>query len=215
MLATNYIFTQNKGQFSSYPSDENSEIFKKICKESKANTQIVIRRDSHLIYYCYVRLYDEQILGLCRIYNGLYLKNIPKVFDAFEEIVAKIVVQGIILKFNTNGEIVYDSGNLYNNPSHIEYTITVIDEFFEKLESYAKELPPEKYFLTTDAIKIFSCNDSPKEIVKASYTYGYTIIYKDSDYETIQVNTYKGVLYSIKQENSSLRKKRFIKRRES
>lgn len=55
-------------------------------------------------------------------------------------------------------------------------------------------LPAVNYGVAKDSVKSFSIQDDAQEIIKSSYTNGYTFIYKSKGYNTAQMNSYKGVI---------------------
>ena len=73
-------------------------------------------------------------------------------------------------------------------------------------EKNSRKLPSINFAVAKNSIKNFSIEDNFNEIVEASHTYGYTFIYKDKDYNTVQMNSYKAVLSRVNQENIELKK---------
>ena len=65
---------------------------------------------------------------------------------------------------------------------------------FDRLEGSSKKLPAVNYGVAKNSVKSFSIQDDGLEIIKSSYTNGYTFIYKSKGYNTAQMNSYKGVV---------------------
>ncbi|MDE6159253.1 MAG: hypothetical protein K2F69_04045 [Bacteroidaceae bacterium] len=61
--------------------------------------------------------------------------------------------------------------------------------------------------IAKDSIKEHCISDGVQDIVRASYSYGFTYIYKDEDYDTVRMNSYKGVLSRLNEENKALKEK--------
>lgn len=55
-------------------------------------------------------------------------------------------------------------------------------------------MPAVNYGVAKNSVKSFSIQDDSQEIIKSSYTNGYTFIYKSKGYNTAQMNSYKGVV---------------------
>ena len=68
-------------------------------------------------------------------------------------------------------------------------------------------MPRTDYGIAKDSIKEHCISDGSQDIVRASYSYGFTYIYKDEDYDTVRINSYKGVLRRLSEENDRLKKK--------
>ena len=74
---------------------------------------------------------------------------------------------------------------------------------FKRFEAYSATLPAVSYGTSKDSCKDFVVDDEQEEIIKSSYTNGYTYVYKSKGFNTAQLNSYKGVLrrsYKEKQE---------------
>jgi cell division protein FtsL len=54
--------------------------------------------------------------------------------------------------------------------------------------------------------KIFNENDTNSEIIKASYTFGYTIILKQENYDTLRSTSYRNTLKQLNTQNEALTK---------
>lgn len=102
-----YFFGELYSGYMQYPEDSSSYILGKIISNCKAQTQLVIRRDENLIYYCYIRkLLNNKYVGVSIVINGFYSKNVTKLFPLFENTIEKLATQGSIIRFSNEGNII-------------------------------------------------------------------------------------------------------------
>ena len=185
-----YLFGDFGSGYTQYPNDYTHTIFETFHKNTKATTQIVIHRENELMYYGYIRkLEDGGYIGICAIINGLMITKFDSLFSIFERIIESMVMDEYLIHFNDNGEIISKIGLLYENKEEIDLIITNLQTSFNSLESVSEQLPPVNYSISKDSVKSFSIQDDEAEIVKSSYTFGYTVIYKSEE-----ANRYKVAL---------------------
>jgi len=160
------------------------------------------------MYYCYLRKLDKKrYLGFCNVLTGLYLAKLDSLFSLFENIIEILANKGSIVHYAENGELTTSIQFLYKNSEDVALVSQKLNSSFSFLSQKAKQLPPIDFSVAVGSTVTFSVNDDNLEVVKASYTFSNTFIYKDNDYNTIQINSYKGVLNRINNENIELRKK--------
>lgn len=204
MNASVYLFGEFNSGYSQYPDDYASSIFQKFSANAKSTTQIAIHRDGNLVYYGYIRkLQQDRYLGLCVVLNGLILKRIDGLFSLFENTISSLVTNGKLIHFDEQGDLVTSVEKLYLNREEIDLLTESLRAGFNRFESYTAPLPAVSYGTSKDSCKDFVVDDDQDEIVKSSYTNGYTYIYKSKGFNTAQLNSYKGVLsksYKEKQE---------------
>lgn len=200
-----YIFGVFNNGYTQCPNDSTSNILKHLYSCSKATTQIAIHRDGNLMYYCYIRKFgDGCYFGLCNVLTGLYLAKIDSLFSLFEKTTEIMANKGTIVHYAENGEFTTSLNQLYKNSEDVALISRYLLSSFDTLSK--KPLPPIDYSVAEGSTVSFSVNDLNAEIVKASYTFSNTYIYKDKDYNTVQINSYKSVLSRINETNLSLRK---------
>lgn len=203
-----YIFGKLSSGYTQYPEDSSSIVLKNIYSHCKAPTQIVIHRDENLMYYCYIRkLGNNRYLGFCIVINGYYLSKIDSLFSLFENTIEKIVTQGVIIHFSEDGTLTTSIDNLRSEEEEVESLTESLRIEFEGLRKISKLLPQTDYSIAKDSIKEHCISDGVQDIVRASYSYGFTYIYKDEDYDTVHMNSYKSVLSKLNQNNIYLNKK--------
>lgn len=190
-----YLFGDLSSGYTQYPDDYSREVFSTFYKNSQATTQVAIHRDDDLMYYGYVRkLEDNNFIGLCVVINGKIITQIESLFVIFENIIEMMVRNGYLIHFSDNGEIVSKIGRLYENKEEIDLITSSLQKSFDRLESTSLKLPAVSYGTSKKSIKSYSVQDDEKDILKSSYTNGYTLVYKSRGYNTTQMNSYRGVI---------------------
>lgn len=203
-----YIFGELSSGYTQYPEDSSSNVLKTLYRHCKAPTQIVIHRDGSLMLYCYIRkLDDEKYLGFCIAVNGYYLSKTDVLFSLFESTMEKIASQGVLIHFTENGTLTTNIGTLRDEEEELESLTENLRIGFEGFRNISKPLPQTDYGIAKDSIKEHCISDGVQDIVRASYSYGFTYIYKDEDYDTVRMNSYKGVLSRLNEENKALKEK--------
>lgn len=203
-----YIFGELSSGYTQYPEDSSSHILSNIYQLCKAPTQIAIRRDASMMYYCYIRkLNENKYLGLCIAVNGYYISRIDELFSLFEATIEKLAQQGSFIHFANDGSLTTSTAVLKQEEEEIDTLAENLRREFETLGNYTNILPPVDYTVAKDSVKEFNALDDKRDIIRASYTYGYTFLYKDKDFNTVRVNSYRSILSRLNQENNELRTK--------
>ena len=204
-----YIFGNLSSGYTQYPDEESTSlIFQKFYTKAKATTQIAIRRDGDLMYYAYIRkLEQDKYIGLCVLLNGVVLTTFEGLFSLYENVISNLVTKGYLIKYNDKGDLIANTEHLYMNREEIDFVADSLKGGFDSMQSTAMKLPPVNYAISSESVAEFVVEDNVKEILKSSYTNGYTYIYKSKGFNTALMNSYKGVLSKISKENAALKKK--------
>ena len=201
-----YLFGDLGSGYTQYPDDYTNTIFETFYKNAQAITQIGIHREGDLMYYGYIRKLEESnYIGLCAIVNGKLIHQVDSIFSIFEGVIESMVRNGYLIHFNDKGDITAKLNQLYENEEEINLITSNIQSSFNRIESASKDLPPVSYSTSKDSVKSFSTQDDESEIIKSSYTNGYTFIYKSKGFNTTQMNSYKTVITQKDNEISALR----------
>jgi hypothetical protein len=199
-----YLFGSFSGGYTQYPNDYTQSIFKTFYENSKAKTQIAIHRDGDLMYYGYIRkLEQDSYIGICTVINGAAVTKVTKLIEAYEQVIELMVKNGYLIHYNNAGEIVSKVSQIYKNEEAIELITQSVRYLFDDLATIG--LPPVNFSTSRDSVKNYTVQDNEAEIVKSSYTYGYTFVYKSSGYDTSEMYSYKNVLQNCNNENRSLK----------
>ena len=190
-----YLFGDLGNGYTQYPNDYAHTIFSNFYKKSLATTQVTIHRDGDLMYYGYIRkLENNNYIGLCTIINGKIISHIDRIFAIYEGVIELMVRNGYLIHFSDKGELVSKIDKLYENKEEIDLLTSSLQALFDRLEDSSKKLPDVSYGTSRESCKRFSIQDDENEIVKSSYTNGYTFVYKFAGYNTAQMNSYKGII---------------------
>lgn len=200
-----YIFGELSSGYTQYPEDSSSYILSNLITNCKAATQLVVKREDNLMYYSYIRkLGNKKYIGLSILVNGYYIQNIQDLFSIFEKTLEELVTTGSIVCFSHDGKIVPSQKQLREQEEDIDsISINLSSEFNNAGKSY--KLPSVDYSVAKDSIKEYSINDDKRYIIRSSYTYGFTYIYKDKDFNTVKIDSYQGVLSRVSRERDELK----------
>lgn len=199
-----YLFGEFSMGYSQYPSDYSQTIFKSFAKSAQSTTQVAIHRDGDLMYYGYIRkLESDGYLGLCVIINGKFITQLDGLFSVFEYAIETMARNGYLIQYSDKGDICTKVGQLYENREEIDLITSNLQVSFDRLEGATQKLPAVNYGVAKDSVNNFSIQDDEQEIVKSSYSNGYTFIYKSKGYNTAQMKSYKGL---ISQKESEIKK---------
>ena len=208
MNCSAYIFGKLSSGYTQYPEDSSSYVLKTLYGHCKASTQMVIHRDGSLMHYCYIRkLENDKYIGLCVVINGYYLPVIGALFYLFENIIEKMATHGVVIHFSEDGTLTSSIAPL-NIEEELESIIEKLRVEFEQFGQGAIVLPQTNYGIAKDSVKDHCISDDVQDIVRASYSYGYTYIYKDADFDTVRMNSYRGILRRLNEANKTLLKEK-------
>ena len=205
MNASVYLFGEFNSGYTQYPDDYTSEILGKFHMNSKSTTQLTIHRDGNLMYYGYIRILENNhYIGLCVVINSLILTRIDGLFSLFENTITGLVRKGHLIHFNEQGDIVTSIEKLYLNREEIDLITESLRAGFNRFDNCTQSLPPISYGTSKDSVRNFVVEDDLNDIIKSSYTTGYTFVYKSKGFNTAQLNSYKGILARSNQEKKDL-----------
>lgn len=194
--------------YSQYPNDYSQTVFQSFYAQSSAPTQIAVHREDKLIYYGYIRKLDaEQYIGLCVVLNSVMLTDFKGMFSIFENAITSMVVNGTIILLNDKGDIVSKVGRLYTNQTEVSRITDYLRNEFTNLDGTSRPLPPISYGIAKNEKRTFSIDDNVNDIIKASTSYSYTFIYKQKDFDTQSLNSYRGIVSRLNKENSEITQK--------
>lgn len=207
MNSSVYIFGNMSSGYTQYPDDYSKAIFTTFYKYSKATTQLTLHREGNLMYYGYIRkLEQNRYVGFCVVLNGLMLVKVDGLFNLFENVISNLVEKGSLICFNISGNIEPCVKMLYLSQEEIFLITEALKAGFNKMEGSSKKIPNVDFSVGKDSKQAYSIEDDYNEIVKSSYTNGFTLIYKSKDYNTAQLNSYQAILLKLNNENASLKK---------
>lgn len=205
MNVTVYLFGEFNNGYAQYPDDYTKTIFQSFYSNAKSTTQITIHREDNLMYYGYIRkLENNRYIGFCVVINGLALTKLEGLFSLFENTISTLVSNGQLINFNEQGTIVTNVDKLYLKRDEIDLLTQSFRTGFHHFQNIVKPLPAINYSISKDTIKCFSIDNDIDEIIKSTYTFGYTYIFKSKDFNTSKLNSFKEVLDRVNNEKAEL-----------
>ena len=188
-----YFFGSLPGGFSSYPEDHTKSFFKEFQKRSKNTLQIVVHREGNLLHYGYVRKFNgENYLGLCLCVDRIFT-DVHYLFDAFDDIYATIVKQGIILWMNSLGCIEWAAKSFIDEEVSVTEYSNALIELLSVSEENTQPLPPVDFSIAIDHQLDVSLEMPQKEINEAIGRYPNVYIAK-SNAEIERVTNFVNVI---------------------
>lgn len=162
-----YFFGSLPEGFSSYPEDHTKPFFEEFLKRSKKMLQVVVHREGNLLHYGYVRKFGgDNYFGLCLCTDRI-VKDTSYLFDAFDEIFANLVHQGIILRLNSNGDIKWAINRFIAEEVAInEYSKQLVD-FLALNVNNTLDLPPVDFSIAIDNCLEMSLENAREDIIGA------------------------------------------------
>lgn len=206
MNCSTYIFGELSSGYSQYPEDSSSNLFKSIYSMCNAPSQLIIHRDESIMYYIYIRKINaKRYIGLAVAINGYYFSQINSLFSLFEKQIELLAERGIIINYSKSGELTTSLSSLIKEETEI---LNFANNLQDKISSISsvKKLPQVDYSVSIKSQIIFNEFDNNDDIVKASYTYGFTIILKQHNYDTLRATSYKNTLKQLNTQNENLTK---------
>lgn len=209
MNYSTYIFGELSGGYSQYPEDSSSNLFKDIQMQCIAPSQMIIHRDGNMMYYIYVRKLDKnKYIGFAIVINGYYFTQIQPLFSLFENEIGEMAETGVIINITRHGDV---TSNLTSLVKEEEEIMSVINALQTKTNSLkcVKSLPPVDFSVSITSQKIFKDTDAISEIIDSSCRFGFTIILKEADYDSIRISSVKNVLKNLNNEKDALLKENY------
>ena len=204
MNCSTYIFGELSDGYSQYPEDNSSKLFSYINSQCNAPSQLIIHRDENMMYYVYIRKFDKKkYIGLAIAINSYYFTQIKTLFSLFEKEIERLAVKGIIIKYSKNGDLTPSISSLTKEEEEVLSYINTLQTNISTIRT-VKRIPQADYAISISSLKIFNENDNNSEIVTASYTFGYTIILKQTNYDTLRSTSYQNTLKLLNSQIESI-----------
>lgn len=204
MNFSTYIFGKLPGGYSQYPDDGCSTLLRDIYPRCNAPTQLVIHRDQSMMYYVYVRKLDAgRYIGLAVVINGYYFTQINTLFSLFEKKIEELAAHGVVINYSPNGELTTSLQALNKEEEEVIWFINQLRAEIQKINTVGR-IPHVDYAVSIDSQKIFDEKDDNSAIAEASYTFGYTIVLKQKDYDTQRSTSYRNTLKQLNADNKAL-----------
>lgn len=201
-----YIFGELSGGYSQYPADISYNLFQAFAGQCKAPSQLIIHRDGDLMYYNYIRILDKRrYIGISISTNGYYFTKIKSLFHIFEKVIEEMVVRGVIIHLNNKGELTSSLASLINEEAEVVMVLNSFSDQVNKIKTFSK-LPAVDYSVAISSQILFGPGDEDAVIADASCRYGYTVVLKGKDYDSIRTTSYRNVLKKLNNIKDNLAK---------
>ena len=206
MNCSTYIFGELSDGYSQYPEDSSSNIFKSIYSKCNAPSQLIIHRDESMMYYVYIRKLDtKRYIGLTVAINGYYFTQIGSLFSLFEKQIEQLAERGIIINYSKSGDLTTSLSSFKKEEEEVMGYANCLHGEMSSVKTI-KKIPQADYSVSINSQKIFNENDNNADMVKASYTFGFTIILKQENYDTVRSTSYRNILKQLNSQNEFLTK---------
>ena len=143
-----HLFGQFPGGYVQYPDDFTSSIFNNVDYRLDTESQMLVVRDGHMVYYNYYRRIGgssngvQNYLGMSICFNDVYCNKLSVLFDVFEQLVLKLAADDIILRQLKNGRLVANTSVLYDKVAEIDSLCAYIDKRFNELPAESIQTVP-------------------------------------------------------------------------
>lgn len=204
MNSSIYILGELSNGYSQYPEDSSSTLFKDIQDYCVAPSQLIIHRDENMMYYIYVRNFDKnKYIGFAITINGYYFTQVQSLFSLFEKEIEDLVETGVIINLSNNGEI---TSNLLSLKNEEEEVMSVVNSLQIEVNNLSniKKIPPIDFTVDISSRKLFKDTDLAAEIANTSCRFGFTIILKEADYDTVRTTSFKNILKNLNANKNAL-----------
>ena len=206
MNITVYVFGVFKDGYTQLPHDYCQQIFQGSLGKEKTDAQIAIHREGDLMYYQYVKwLNSKQYIGIACVLNGVMITDIQQLFAIFEDLVADIVVHGVILEFANTGYITTSVSYLYDYASEVKRIESLLQTRLNTINYVYKKLPAMDYSADKTLVRKFSLEDGNSAINTAVERYYNICVVKENGNNVDLLSSYSGKLRALNEQNQVLR----------
>lgn len=205
MKATIYIFGNFANGYSQYPDNYTHNLFEVIGKSRQAESEIIYHREGALIYYIYTReisKIDNTFIGLCYVFNDVFIKDFTPLFSIFEDVITNIVVTGELLEFTNDGKLATKINQLYTHTKELQRVSDYLNNKLNSLGGKTEKLPPINFAISTAEWKSYSYKDVA-DIQKSVVDYSNIRVLKGEEYNTDTLSSYAGKLNTLNNEKTA------------
>ena len=205
MKAEVYIFGNFASGYSQYPDNYTHKLFEQIGKTRKSESEIIYHRAGSLTYYIYTREIskkDNTFIGLCYVFNDVFIKDFESLFSVFEDVITIIVAKGGIIEFTKDGKLSTKINQLYTHTEELQRTTDYLNSKISLLNKHIEKLPPLNLATSKLEWKEFTYKDK-EEIKSAILEYSNVRISKGENYNTEALTSYSNILSALNKEKDT------------
>lgn len=205
MKAEIYIFGNFADGYSQYPNNYTHNLFEVISTSRQAESEIIYHREGSLTYYIYTReisKIDNTFIGLCYVFNDVFIKDFTPLFSIFEDVITNIVVTGELLEFTNDGKLATKINQLYTHTKELQRVSDYLNNKLNSLGGKTEKLPPINFAISTAEWKSYSYKDVA-DIQKSVVDYSNIRVLKGEEYNTDTLSSYAGKLNTLNNEKTA------------
>lgn len=197
-----YFFGSFPSGFASTPKDHTETFFRNFLTKAKNDAQVALLRKGNLLYYGYMRrLSNNSFLGFCVCFDCIYC-NFNHFFRVCDEIYAKMVQCGDIVKISSEDSVDWAIKNFTDDSVAVsKYSLEIIEKLNVE-HSETKNLPLEDFSVSLDDCFDISLEEPSKRIVAAIEHYSNVYIVK----HRAEIEKISSFASQIKSKNSEILK---------
>ena len=177
MNCSTYFFAKTNSTTAYYPSDNsNCEVFDKFIRESQEGWQLCIARNGNLMYYAVVKKESAKCYyGLCVLVNNIIFTDIKSVYQIIVAYLNQIANDGELIVWYS-GILIELDFTIQKNVNYVENVLERLRLGIENVHDYA-QLPAQDYSRDVDSIVHMKDIDDNDELLKSTYSNGFTFIH--------------------------------------
>ncbi len=177
MNCSTYFFAKTNSATAYYPSDNsNCEVFDKFIRESQEGWQLCIARNGNLMYYAVVKKESAKCYyGLCVLVNNIIFTDIKSVYQIIAAYLNQIANDGVLIVWYS-GILIELDFTVQKNVNYVENVLERLRLGIENVHDYA-QLPAQDYSRDVDSIVHMKDIDDNDELLKSTYSNGFTFIH--------------------------------------
>lgn len=194
-----YFFGSLPGGFSSYPQDHTKAFLEEFLKRSKNMLQIVVLRKDNLLYYGYVRKFNNNFFGICICVDRIY-NDVGFLFKVFDDVFAEMVKNGDILRMTTKTSIEWSLKSFASESVAIhEYSRQIVNKL-SITNSNTQILPPVDFSISINDCLELSLESAKDKITEAIKRYSNLYIVKTN----AEIERITGFVHIVEAKNKEI-----------
>lgn len=205
-----YFLAKGNDFYTQYITDASEERFKVALSLCDSASQLLVQREGQLMYYLYVRqVGPQETFGMCIVVNGMMATNLSRMFNLFEHAYEKVVLKGKVLGLDRQGNPIIVLKDFTTEPLEMGLLEQELQESFAQLQGTIA-LPPANMATTITDFRNFELESLTAQEVQQTAWHGWTLIRKQTDYESENFAGYRRRLSDLSHEVANLEKNKAL-----
>ena len=202
-----YIFGRLSSGYTQFPDDSiTRDIFGYAGNRLRAESQLYVHRDNAIIYYVFIRrLPAGKYIGLCVVFNGIYITDLKRVFSIFEETIDYCATYGYLIRPVESDPSTYEpnSAKLYLSKDDVDRITNRLYLEFSILTD-TSSLPPVDYGVSGSSVFEYNYNTIDGTMATFVSSKQYSFIYKDENFFSERNQGLIGTISKLNKDKSDL-----------